>query len=234
MSVIVTLVAENTSRVISVQDVSRSMIENQMDAIFEDIDVHGVKVGMLSNVGIMKTVAGKLKEYHPKIIVVDPVMTAKDGCVLMEPEALQTLIGEIIPLTYLLTPNVPEAETIIGCRIKNHEEMKYAAKEIHLMGAKNVLIKGGHLEGDPVDLLYNGSEFRTYSHPRIHTKNTHGTGCTLSSAITANLAKGETIEEAVKLAKEYVTNAIKYSLSIGRGNGPTNHFYNYNIECEEK
>ena len=225
MSVIVSIVAENTSRVISIQNVKQSMIEDQIDAIFEDIKVDGVKVGMLPNAAIINTVAKKLHQYQPKLVVVDPVMLAKDGCALMKPEALKTLRKEIIPLTYLLTPNIPEAEVITNRSITSLEDMRAVACDIHQMGAKNVLIKGGHLPGEAIDLLYDGNEYYTFSNERIHTKNTHGTGCTLSSAITANLAKGEKIKDAVRLGKEYITKAILHSLSIGKGNGPTNHFF---------
>lgn len=233
MSVIVSIVAENTSRVISIKDVELPMIRDQMDAVFEDIAVDGVKIGMLSNGEIMKTVAEGLNKYHPKNVVVDPVMLAKDGCALMDREALDTLKREIIPLAYLLTPNIPEAEVITGKKITTLEDMKEAAKEIVHMGAENVLIKGGHLEGPATDLLYDRKEYHFYTSRRIDTKNTHGTGCTLSSAITANLAKGTELQQAVEDAKEYVTNAITYALPIGKGHGPTNHFYEWYKEKEQ-
>lgn len=232
MSVIVSVVAENTSRVISIKDIELPMIRDQMDAVFEDIVVDGVKVGMLSNEEIMKTVAEKLKEYHPKNVVIDPVMIAKGGCALMDRKALVTLKKEIIPLAYLLTPNIPEAEVITRKKIVTIEDMKTAAKKIVALGAENVLIKGGHLEGPAMDLLYDGNEFHFYTSRRIDTKNTHGTGCTLSSAITANLAKGIELQQAVEDAKEYVTNAIIHSFSIGKGHGPTNHFYKWYKEKE--
>ncbi|MDP4120421.1 MAG: bifunctional hydroxymethylpyrimidine kinase/phosphomethylpyrimidine kinase [Bacillota bacterium] len=227
MSVIVSVVAENTSRVISIQDVSPKVIKDQIDAVFEDIKVDAVKVGMLSGIESMKAVIEKLKEYHPKITVIDPVMVAKGGCALMQPEALETMKKEIIPLSFLLTPNIPEAETITKMKIENIEDMKAAAKGIHKMGAENVLIKGGHLNGDAVDILYDGEKYYSFSNERINTKNTHGTGCTLSSAITANLANGKSLPKAVEEAKKYVTEAIRYSLDIGKGHGPTNHFYEF-------
>lgn len=225
MSVIVSVVAENTSRVISVENISSEVIKNQIDAIFEDIHVDAVKVGMLSSNECMKAVAEKLREYRPEFTVIDPVMVAKGGHSLMQPQALETLKTEIIPLAYLLTPNIPEAETITGVNIKSFEEMKNTAKIIHALGAKNVMIKGGHLTGDAVDLLYDGNEFYTFACERINTKNTHGTGCTFSSAIAANLANGLTLVKAVEKAKRYVTMAIQNSLEIGKGHGPTNHFY---------
>ena len=225
MSVIVSVVAENTSRVISIQDIDPKIITDQIDAVFEDIDVDGVKIGMLSGIEQMKTVAEKFIEYHPQNIVIDPVMIAKGGCALMQPEALDTLKSEIIPLAFLLTPNIPEAEMITGLKIETTEDMKKAAMQIQKMGAANVLVKGGHLEGDAEDILFDGKEFYSFKDKRICTRNTHGTGCTLSSAITANLANGMVLSEAVKAAKEYITIVIEHALPIGKGHGPVNHFY---------
>lgn len=225
MSVIVSVVAENTSRVISVENVSPEMIKNQIDAVFEDIEVDAVKVGMLSDSVCMNTVAEKLLQYKPQFVVVDPVMIAKGGHALMQEDALSTLIEKIIPLSYILTPNIPEAETITGMKISGLEEMKKAAEKIYSMGAENVLIKGGHLDGDALDVLFDGKEFHTFSAERINTKNTHGTGCTYSSAIAANLAKGVPLVLAVAKAKAFVTTAIEHSLELGKGHGPTNHFY---------
>lgn len=230
MSVIVSVVAENTSRVISIHNLKQAAIADQIDAVFQDIEVDAVKIGMLPDAATMRTVAEKLRQYNATRIVVDPVMLAKDGCALMKPGALDTLVKEILPITFLLTPNIPEAEALTKKRIQTGEEMKAAAVELHQMGAKNVLVKGGHLQGDPVDLLYDGTEFHTFTHARIQTKNTHGTGCTLSSAIAAYLAKGEAVETAVKMGKEYVTNAIANALEIGKGNGPLHHFYRFYSE----
>jgi phosphomethylpyrimidine kinase len=227
MSVIIAVVAENTSRVISIHNVTAAVIKDQIDAVFEDIEVGAVKVGMLSDIETMTAVAEKLREYNPEITVIDPVMIAKGGCALMQPYALETLKEKIIPLSFLLTPNIPEAETITKMNIKNISDMKTAAKMIYQMGAKNVLIKGGHLSGDAIDILFDGEKYHSFKSEKINTNNTHGTGCTLSSAITANLANGMDLPEAVGEAKKYVTNAIKYSLNIGKGNGPTNHFYEF-------
>ena len=156
MSVIVSVVAENTSRVISIHDVPPKVIKDQIDAVFEDIKVDAVKVGMLSGIETMKAAAEKLREYDPKITIIDPVMIAKGGCALMQPDALDTLIHEIIPLAYLLTPNIPEAETITGMKMESISDMKVAAEIICKMGAKNVLIKGGHLRGEAIDILFDG------------------------------------------------------------------------------
>ncbi len=227
MSAIVAVVAENTSRVISVQDIRPDIIRDQIDAVFEDIRVDAVKVGMLSGAETMHAVAEKLRQYAPPLTVVDPVMIAKGGCALMRQDALDTLIREIIPLAYLLTPNIPEAEVLTGMAISSMDAMRAAANEIHRMGAKNVLVKGGHLDGDAADVLFDGVDFHTFTTPRIDTRNTHGTGCTLSSAIAAHLANGLALTEAVAAAKRYVTEAIRRALPIGRGHGPTNHFYEF-------
>lgn len=225
MSVIVSVVAENTKRVIASQDITPDIIEQQIDAVFEDIEVDAVKIGMLSQPGTMAAVAGKLKQYSPSNIIIDPVMYAKNGCPLMDPSAIDTLITTIIPLGDLITPNIPEAEKIAGINIVGVKDMEEAAVRIYQMGSKNVLIKGGHAVGDALDILYDGKEFTRFSAERIATKNTHGTGCTYSSAIAANLALGLTLGEAVSKAKVYVTTAIRHALPIGQGNGPTHHFY---------
>jgi len=223
MSVITAVTAQNTCRVMSVASMVVTMIHDQMDAIFEDIDVHAVKVGMLSDATIMQAVADKLVQYAPPLVVIDPVMIAKGGHALMQSDALDTLRREIIPRAYLLTPNIPEAATIVGRSIESIGDMKSAAQDIYKLGAKNVLVKGGHLVGDAVDILFNGVNFKTFTHQRIDSKNTHGTGCTLSSAIAANLANGLALAESVDTAKRYVTEAIKHTPNIGKGNGPLNH-----------
>ncbi|MDR1944469.1 MAG: bifunctional hydroxymethylpyrimidine kinase/phosphomethylpyrimidine kinase [Synergistaceae bacterium] len=228
MSVIVSVVAENTSRVIGFQDISPEVIDGQIDAVFEDIEVDAVKVGMLSCERTMRTVAEKLKEYRPSGVVIDPVMYAKNGSPLMDPGAIDALIAYVLPLAYVLTPNIPEAEKIAGFEIKNREDVKKAAGSIVGMGPRSVLIKGGHAlheGGDAVDVLYDGTEFSYYSSPRIDTKNTHGTGCTYSSAIASNLALGLPLGKAIARAKRYVSTAIEHALPIGKGNGPTHHFY---------
>lgn len=225
MSVIVSVVAENTSRVIDIQDITPDMIEKQIDAVFEDIEVDAVKIGMLSTEPCMKAVARKLGQYKSNNVVVDPVMYAKNGCPLMDPNSIETLIKVIIPHADLLTPNIPEAEKISNIKIGSAEDMEIVAKRIYDMGCKNVLIKGGHAIGNALDVLYDGKEFYYFETQRINTKNTHGTGCTFSSAIASNLALGMTMPAAVDKAKKYITTAIEHSLNIGKGNGPTHHFY---------
>ncbi len=226
MSVITSVVAENTQRVLAIQDVSPDMIQRQIDAVFEDMPVGAVKLGMLSSPECMSAVAEKLKQYRPKYIVVDPVMYAKNGCPLMNPHAMDMLIAQVLPLADVLTPNIPEAERITAMQIDSIESMEKAACMIHAMGCKSVIVKGGHAISDTAeDVLYDGTQIYHVTAPRVYTKNTHGTGCTFSSAIAAGLACGLCISDAVQQAKHYVTEAIVHALNIGHGNGPTHHFY---------
>ena len=227
MSVIVSVVAENTSRVISIEDISPKVIADQIDAVFEDIPPDAVKVGMLSTPACMEAVASKLREYRPAHVVIDPVMYAKNGSPLMQESSIDTLIQTVIPVATLLTPNIPEAEKISGMKITTPEDMQEAAKKIYRMGAGAVLVKGGHYIGDARHRRFDGREFHTYVEKRIDTKNTHGTGCTLSSAIASYLALGEPLPEAVGKAKAYVTGAIEHALPLGNGCGPTNHFFRW-------
>lgn len=225
MSVITAVTAQNTQGVFAVQDINPEIIEAQIDAIFQDIEVHGVKIGMVSQIATIKAIASKIKQYKPTNVVVDPVMISKSGYDLLQPEAKVTLIEELIPLADLITPNLPEAEAITKMTIETIEEMKVAAEKIHKMGVKNVLIKGGHLPDRAVDILFDGTEFTFYESKRIDTKNTHGTGCTLSSSIAANLGMGLDIKTALEASKDYITTAIEHSIDLGKGVGPTNHFY---------
>lgn len=225
MSVITAVTAQNSQGVFAVQDISRDVIAKQIEAIFEDIEVDGVKIGMVSQVQTIEVIAERLRHYAPQTIVLDPVMVSKSGYHLLNPEAEATLIKELLPIAMIVTPNIPEAEVMTNKTIGTLIQMEEAAKAIFQMGAKNVLLKGGHLEDDSIDILYDGQEFSYFSSFRIATKNTHGTGCTLSSAITSNLALGYNLNQAISLAKEYITIAIEQSLSIGKGVGPTHHFY---------
>lgn len=225
MSVITAVTVQNTQGVFGCQDIESDIIKGQIDAIFTDIEVSAVKIGMVSQIETICVIADKLKQYQPQNVVLDPVMISKSGFDLMKAEAKDTLIKKLIPLAYVITPNIPEAEVITGFEIKDIASMEKAAKKIYEMGAKNVLIKGGHLKNNATDLLFDGEKIITFETKRISTKNTHGTGCTLSSAIASNLANGEIVDQAVKHAKEYITTAIEHSLAIGKGVGPTNHFY---------
>lgn len=231
MSVITAVTAQNTQGVFAVQDISPEIIGQQIDAIFNDIEVDAVKIGMVSQIASIEIISKKLKQYKPKNIVIDPVMISKSGYSLLQPEAKKALIEKLLPLADVLTPNVPEAEAILEegfqrkFNIDSVEDMVMAAEEIHKLGPKYALVKGGHMSGKAVDVLFDGEKSVFLEQERIQTKNTHGTGCTLSSAIAANLALGYSIVESVENAKEYITIAIEHSLEIGKGVGPTNHFY---------
>lgn len=225
MSVITAITAQNTQGVLAVEDISPGIIAKQIEAVFEDIEVDGVKIGMVSQIPTIEVIAEQLRRYGPKIIVLDPVMVSKSGYHLLIPQAETVLIKELVPMALLVTPNIPEAEVMTKSRIWSLRHMEEAARRIYQMGAKNVLLKGGHLEDEATDILYDGQEFRYLSGSKVATKNTHGTGCTLSSAIAANLALGCQLEQAVSLAKEYITVALRHSLDIGKGIGPTHHFY---------
>ena len=230
MSVITAVTAQNTQGVFAVQDIDPTIIKAQIDAIFTDIEVDAVKIGMVSQIATIEAISEKLQQYAPNIVVLDPVMISKSGYSLLMPEAKEALINKLIPLATIITPNIPEAEELlkelgIEAEIVTVEDMEKAAKEIYKLGCKNVLLKGGHSAGAAVDVLYDGQYILHFTSERIATKNTHGTGCTLSSAIAANLALGFNTKESVAKAKEYITVAIQHSLDIGKGVGPTNHFY---------
>lgn len=226
MSVITAITAQNTQGVFGVQDVNPEMISKQIEVIFEDIEVHAVKIGMVSKVESIKAISAALrniKELPP--IVLDPVMISKSGFKLLSEDAKEALIEELFPLTTLITPNLPEAEEILGREITSLKDMEKAAKELKKFGSKYVLVKGGHLEDTSTDLLYDGQVVLVYEGEKIKNNHTHGTGCTLSSTIAANLAKGMPMAQAIKEAKNYITIAIEHGFKLGKGVGPTNHFY---------
>ncbi len=223
MSVITAITAQNTLGVQGVFEVPVEFIEQQFDSVATDIGVDAAKTGMLCSAEIIRCVAKRIRRYRIKKLVVDPVMVAKGGRSLLREEARGTLIRELIPLAMVFTPNIPEAEALTGIRITSMASMKKAAEAIHKLGARNVIVKGGHLEGDAVDLLYDGRTFHTLSAPRIETKHSHGTGCTFASAIATGLARGCSFIEASTQAKAYVTEAIRCGLAIGSGQGPVNH-----------
>ncbi|ELC8441202.1 bifunctional hydroxymethylpyrimidine kinase/phosphomethylpyrimidine kinase [Clostridium perfringens] len=228
MSIITAITAQNTQGVFGIMDVTPEIIEKQIDVIFNDIEVDAIKIGMVSKIESIEAISNTLRKVEnlPQIVL-DPVMVSKSGFKLLSNDAKNTLIEKLIPLSTLITPNLPEAEELLEREIVTIEDMKKAAIDIKKMGAKNVLIKGGHLEGEATDLLYDGEGFVIFEQDRINTKHTHGTGCTLSSAITANLAKGMDITNAVKAGKEYITGAIKNGFELGKGVGPTHHFYKF-------
>ncbi len=226
VSVITSVTAQNTVEVLSVFDLPSGVVASQIDAIATDINVDAVKIGMLSNVEIMKVVSEKLIAYDMRMVVVDPVMVSKSGSILMKKEAIGFFIEHILPLSYVLTPNIPEAEILSGMKITSPVDMKEAARMIANKGARYVLLKGGHLEGysEVTDILYDGSNSYVFQSDRIDTKNTHGTGCTLSSAIASSLAKGKDVYASVSDAHRYVNMAIREAPdNIGHGFGPLYH-----------
>lgn len=226
MSVITSITAQNTREVTHAFDLPTNVIAAQLDAVFSDFDVAALKTGMLSSSAIVQTVARKLCEFAPDNLVIDPVMLSKSNYALLKPTAVDSLKAELMPLATLITPNINEAEVLAGCEINTIENAKTAAAAIRDYGVQAVLIKGGHLPGpQATDVLYCDGTFTLFEAERIETKNTHGTGCTYSAAIATQLALGEDLVSAVRAAKDYVTNAIRHSLNIGHGHGPTNHFY---------
>lgn len=223
MSVVTALTAQNTLGVQGIHDVPPGFIAAQFDSVAGDIGIDGAKTGMLATVEAIRVVAGKIREYRIAKLVVDPVMVAKGGMALIREEAKRTLIEELLPLAFILTPNIPEAEALSGRGIATLADMKSAARIIHRLGPRHVIVKGGHLAGDAVDLLYDGDGFREYRGERFATADTHGTGCTYSAAIATGLAGGLDAEEAVGRAKQYITAAIRHAWRVGGGHGPTNH-----------
>ena len=224
MSVLTALTAQNTVAVTSIHDVPLEFIAAQIEAVFSDIGVDAVKTGMLANAEVVKLVASKLSEYKPPIVVVDPVMVAKSGDRLLTADARQTLAEFLLPEATLVTPNLPEASALVGWQVAKEKEMRRAAEEIHALGPKYVLVKGGHLQGEAVDLLFDGQAFHEFRSPRVETRNVHGTGCTYASAIATYLAQELDVVEAVKTAKRFITAAIGHGLSLGQGHGPTNPY----------
>lgn len=226
MSAITALTAQNTTGVYGVLDADADFVKNQIDCIFTDIRPDSVKIGMVSNSDIINAIADKLIEYKAENIVVDPVMVATSGSKLISDEAKDTLINRLLPLGTIITPNIPEAEVLSGRKIKSDEDMINAAKEISKNIDSAILIKGGHYDKNANDLLYDNGEIFWFKGDRVDTNNTHGTGCTLSSAIACNLAMGYSKEESIKNAKDYITGALKAGLDLGNGSGPLNHMYN--------
>ncbi len=223
MSVIAAITAQNTVGVQKVMEVPDEFIEAQITSIFDDIDVDSVKIGMVSSSKTIEIIKSLLIKFKAKNIVLDPVMISKSGYFLLKPEA-QESIKELITTADLVTPNIPEAEVLTNMKIENAEQMKEAAVKIKELGAKNVLVKGGHRCNDANDILLCDEGFVSLEGHRINTQNTHGTGCTLSSAIASYLAKGYSVKKSVSLSKDYITKAIENSFSIGHGVGPVGHF----------
>ncbi|WP_248924798.1 bifunctional hydroxymethylpyrimidine kinase/phosphomethylpyrimidine kinase [Paenibacillus hamazuiensis] len=225
MSAITAITAQNTLGVHGIYDIPLEGIEKQLDAVITDIGVDAAKTGMLSQPEVIELVAAKIKQYGVSRFVVDPVMVAKGGASLLAQSAQDALRTLLLPLAAVVTPNIPEAEVITGKSIATLADMKDAAKCIvEQFGARAAIVKGGHMEGEPTDVMYDGSEFRLLTAERYETRHTHGTGCTFSAAITAGLAKGQPLAAAVETAKAFITEAIRDELGIGGGHGPTNHW----------
>ena len=230
MSAITAMTAQNTMGVVSIQESTPEFLKEQIDAVFEDIYPDAVKIGMVSSKELIEAIADRLNYYKAKNIVVDPVMVATSGSELMKNDALSTLQNKLLPIATLVTPNIPEAEVISGKTIKSKDDMYSVAKMIGDKYRCSVLLKGGHSINDANDLLYSQGSFKWFEGKRISNPNTHGTGCTLSSAIASNLAKGFTLEESVKIAKDYISGALSAMLDLGKDSGPMKH--NFNLQGE--
>lgn len=235
MSAITALTAQNTLGVAGILETAPEFLEQQLDCIFTDIRPDAVKIGMLCGADMIRAAAKKLREYHAVNIVLDPVMVSTSGSRLLSREAVEEMKARMFPLADLVTPNIPEGEVLTGMRIESPEDMEKAAETIACTYGCAVLLKGGHQAGSADDLLYRDGSFRWYSGRRIANPNNHGTGCTLSSAIASNLAKGFSMEEAVERAKKYISGALEAMLDLGRGNGPMDHGFDLRGEfIEEK
>ncbi|WP_415901869.1 bifunctional hydroxymethylpyrimidine kinase/phosphomethylpyrimidine kinase [Neptuniibacter sp. QD29_5] len=229
-SAITVLTAQNTQSVKSIYPVSAEFLLQQLDAVFDDIEINAVKTGMLGNTDMVLTVASFLKSKNVSLVI-DPVMVSTSGSKLLSDDGIDCLVKHLIPIADIITPNLPEAAAMLGqSEPKDRMDMADMAAGLLELGAKQVLLKGGHLQGEECpDIYYDGQEFIEFLSPRVNTKNTHGTGCTLAAAITAYLAKGESPATAVRLAKDYITSALRGAdkLNVGAGHGPVNHFHAY-------
>ena len=223
MSVITAVTAQNTLGIQGIYEVSPDFVERQFESVMTDIGVDAAKTGMLTNIEILKVVAAMIRKYGIKKLVVDPVMMATGGEAVIRGEVREAMISVLIPLAFVVTPNISEAEVLADMKITSVREMKKAARIIYKFGAKNVVVKGGHLTGDAVDVLYDGKKFYTFSSGRINKKNVHGTGCTFSASIATLLAEGQSVVEAVRGAKAYITEAIRSACSVGAGYRLINH-----------
>ena len=225
MSAITALTAQNTTGVTGILNSTPEFLAQQLDAVFTDIYPDAVKIGMVSSQELIRVIAQKLRQYGAKHIVVDPVMVATSGAALLEPDAVTALETELLPLAEVITPNIPEAEILCGHSIKTADDMENAAKEISQKFGCNVLCKGGHDLNDANDLLWQDGSCKWFCGRRIHNPNTHGTGCTLSSAIASNLAKGYDLTQAVERSKAYISGALAAMLDLGAGSGPMDHLF---------
>jgi hydroxymethylpyrimidine/phosphomethylpyrimidine kinase len=222
MTAITALTAQNTEGVFGVIDTDPEFVALQMKVCLQDVGCDAIKTGMLSNAGIIGAVAGEISRYPGVPVVVDPVMISKSGTPLLDPNAVAVLRQTLLPLAQVVTPNLHEAGALVGHAISGLDGMKEAARVIHGFGAQNVVVKGGHLEGAAVDVLFDGKEFVDFPAARIATRDSHGTGCIFATALASGLANGKMLRESVALAKNFVTAAIREGLLLGRGHGPAN------------
>jgi hydroxymethylpyrimidine/phosphomethylpyrimidine kinase len=225
-SAITAVTAQNTLGVTCFEALSADLVTAQIEAVASDIGVHAAKTGMLANAAIVEAVAAAVEDLEIPLLVVDPVMIAKSGDRLVDDAAVATMLSELMRRAFVVTPNIPEAETLAGVRIASNEDRRVAARRILKLGASAVIIKGGHFDApDILDLLYDGHRFHDFRAPRIEGENTHGTGCTFAAALTSHLALGRSLQESVPLAQEYVAGGILHGLEIGKGHGPLHHFW---------
>ncbi|HAE52642.1 MAG TPA: bifunctional hydroxymethylpyrimidine kinase/phosphomethylpyrimidine kinase [Ruminococcus sp.] len=225
MSAVTALTAQNTVGVSDIMEASPEFLAAQLDSIFTDIFPDAVKTGMVSSCGLIEVIAEKLKFYKAKNIVIDPVMVATSGSALLKEDAVESLKKNLIPLAAVITPNIPETEVLTGDKVNSPDDMEKSAQKIYDSFGCAVLVKGGHNLNDANDCLFDGKEIKWFSGKRIDNPNTHGTGCTLSSAIASNLAKGYNIPESVERAKDYISGCLGAMLDLGRGSGPMNHLF---------
>lgn len=230
MSAVTALTAQNTTGVKSILESTPEFLKDQLDCVFTDIFPDAVKTGMVSSVPLIKVIADRLKFYNAKNIVIDPVMVSTSGFKLISDDAVKTLCEELFPLATVITPNIPEAEILCGKKISSEEQMEEAAKSISEKFNVAVLLKGGHNLNDANDLLFQAGKAKWFKGKKINNSNTHGTGCTLSSAIASNLAKGKSLELSVKKAKDYISGCLGAMLDLGKGSGPMNHAFKINGE----
>jgi hydroxymethylpyrimidine/phosphomethylpyrimidine kinase len=225
MAVIAALTAQNTQGVTGVMSVPAEFVASQLDAVLSDIPPGAVKTGMLGSAAVVEVVARKIREHNIQHLVVDPVMVSSSGTLLLERSAIDILKRDLLPLAELVTPNLAEAAELSGIEVRTTKDMDEAARRIHALGPRTVLVKGGHLEGDAADIFFNGTRTLQFRSERIDTADLHGTGCVLSAAITSCLARGRTLGESVTSAKEFVTASIRHSWRLGKGSGPINPLY---------
>jgi len=226
LSALTAITAQNTQRVYAAEDLSPALVAAQIDAVLEDIGTDAAKTGMMSSPASIEAVADRVRKWGLRLVV-DPVLRAKGGDPLLKPEAVETLRTVLLPLAEVVTPNLPEAEVLFGQRIECLDDMRAAAQAIHAQGPQYVVVKGGHLTDEPIDIYFNGESFIELRAERIQTPHTHGTGCTFSAAIAAFLAHGQSVNEAVTHAKRYITEAIRHAPGIGHGHGPVGHFWQW-------